>query len=108
MASLWVLRHAKAVGHASSDHGRELAPRGRRQCEELAGHLRQLADAPEEVLSSSATRALQTAEAAVAAMPEGVVLSVEPSLYGADADDVLSRLAVVDADRRAVMVVGHN
>ena len=106
--TLWVLRHAKAVAHSSADHGRELSPRGRRQCTELAAHLGELPEAPEEVLSSSATRALQTAEAAVAAMPGGVVLTVDPALYRADADDVVDRLRLVDEDRGSVMVVGHN
>jgi phosphohistidine phosphatase len=108
MRSLWVLRHAKAVAHSAADHGRELAGRGRRQCEELAAHLRGLPDAPDEVLASSATRALQTAQAAVAAFPGRVALTVEPVLYLADADDVLGCLRLVDDDRAAVMVVGHN
>ncbi|MDE3087542.1 MAG: histidine phosphatase family protein [Acidobacteriota bacterium] len=108
MRSLWILRHAKAVAHASADHGRELSGRGLRQCEELASHLRALPDAPDEVLCSSATRALETARSAVAALPEGVALTVEAALYGADADDVVGRLRLVDDDRAAVMVVGHN
>ena len=108
MPVLWVLRHAKAVAHSAADHGRELSPRGRRQCEELAAHLGGLPDGPEEVIASSATRALQTAEAALGALPDGVTLTVEPGLYGADADDVVDRLRLVEEGRGAVMVVGHN
>lgn len=106
--SLWVLRHAKAVAQAPTDHERQLSGRGRRQCEELASHLRALPAAPAEVLCSSAARALETARSAVAAMPEGVALTVEAALYGADADDVVDRLCLVDDDRAEVMVVGHN
>ena len=108
MPALWVLRHAKAADHSAPDHGRPLAPRGIRQCEELAAHLRTLPEFPDEVLCSSALRARQTAEAARAALPGGVALSVEAGLYGADADDVVDRLRLVDQSRRAVMVVGHN
>ena len=108
MPVLWVLRHAKAAAHSGADHGRELAPRGRRQCEELAAHLRELPDGPDEVIVSSATRALETAQAVLGALPDGVALTVEPGLYSADADDVVDRLRLVEEGRRGVMVVGHN
>jgi phosphohistidine phosphatase len=107
--TLWVLRHAKAEPHRPEDHGRRLAARGRRQCAEVAEHLAGLAKGrPKLVLSSSATRALETAEGVVDALGRKARIVVEPKLYRADADDVLDVVREVDDAHDAVMVVGHN
>jgi phosphohistidine phosphatase len=109
MRTLWVLRHAKAAPHRPEDHGRRLADRGRHQCAELSEHLAGLAKGrPKLVLSSSAARALETAEGIVDALGRKVRIVVEPKLYRADADDVLGIVREVDDERTAVMVVGHN
>lgn len=108
MKQAWVLRHAKAGPHSVDDHGRPLARRGRRQCEQLAAELATSSiEPPVLVLSSSAARARDTAELVMAAMP-GARLEVEDGLYQADADDVIERLQRLDDDLAAVMVVGHN
>ena len=109
MRTLWVLRHAKAEPHRAEDHGRKLAARGRLQCAELSEHLAGLAKGrPKLVLSSSAARALETAEGVVEALGRKARIAVEPKLYQADADDVLDIVREVDDERAAVMVVGHN
>jgi phosphohistidine phosphatase len=109
-----VLRHAKAAadGPDGDDHSRPLTPRGARQGAEverlLAGALAFGAPAPAEVLSSSASRALQTAQAVLPALGDEVELVVERGLYEADPDDIVTRLRLVPDDALAVMVVGHN
>ena len=98
---MWVLRHAKAAPHGPDDHSRPLAGKGRRQGAELEAFLRRSAGGvgplPRLVLSSSALRALETAE-----------LVVDRRLYEADPDDVIDVLRAVDDDVPSVMVVGHN
>lgn len=113
MKHLWLLRHAKAaVKGPDGDHGRPLTGRGRRQSKGVERYvvdaLAAGAPAPGAVLCSSAVRARQTADAVMPAFGEGVELVVESSLYGADPDDIVTRLRLVPADVEAVMVVGHN
>lgn len=108
MRTLWILRHAKAVPHSPRDHGRGLAARGRRQCEELAAHLPDMKQTPTLVLTSSATRALETAEGILPGLGADAEVVVEPGLYQADADDVIALVGQVDDALTEVMVVGHN
>ncbi|MHB8681947.1 MAG: SixA phosphatase family protein [Acidimicrobiales bacterium] len=109
MKQTWVLRHAKAVPHRPDDHARPLAPRGRRQCAQLAAELEAMAagERPGLVLSSSAARARETAELVMAGLP-GARLEVEDALYQADADDIVERLRRLDDELDSVVVVGHN
>ncbi|HMK63974.1 MAG TPA: histidine phosphatase family protein [Acidimicrobiales bacterium] len=108
MRTLWILRHAKAAPHSPRDHGRPLAARGRRQTTELAAHLQGLASRPSLVLSSSATRALETAQGVLEALGEEAELVVAPALYEADADEVIDIVRRTDDERTDLMVVGHN
>jgi phosphohistidine phosphatase len=111
---LWILRHAKASskGRDGDDHSRPLTGRGRRQSADVAAHLADQvaagAPTPDLVISSSATRARRTAEAAHGGLPAGVPLEIERALYGADADDIVTRLRLVPDEVGSVMVVGHN
>jgi phosphohistidine phosphatase len=109
---VWVLRHAKATSQGPDDHGRVLTARGRRQAAAVGSGLARnpvpTAPTPRLVLSSSARRAVQTAELVVAELEPGVELVVERALYGADPDDVIDILRGLDDDDSSVMVVGHN
>ncbi len=111
---LWVLRHAKAASESpdGTDHSRPLTRRGRAQAEATRIHLErarsQGAAVPRLVISSSATRAVQTAEAVLPALGTEVVLEVECDLYDSDADEVMDRLRRVEDDTTSMMVVGHN
>jgi len=111
---LWILRHGKAASKNSGgdDHSRPLTARGRRQSAEVATFVADRvasgAPAPDIVVSSSAARARATAEPVHAVLGAGVPLDIEPSLYGADADDVVDRLRLLADDIDAVMIVGHN
>jgi phosphohistidine phosphatase len=106
--TLWILRHAKAAAHSPQDHGRHLAPRGRRQCEELSAHLSGRAPRPSLVLTSSATRAVDTARGVLPGLGPGARVVVEPGLYQADPDDVIALVRQLDDTAEEVMVVGHN
>jgi phosphohistidine phosphatase len=114
MKNLWILRHGKAAadGPDGDDHSRPLTGRGRRQTSQVAAHMaEQLASGaptPDLVLSSSAARALTTAEPVHAALGAGVSIEVERGLYQADPDDIIDRLRLLPAETVGVMIVGHN
>jgi len=104
--TLYVLRHAKSdwSSAARSDFDRPLAGRGHRALGLLARHVLDADIAPELVLSSSARRARETAEAVLPDAP----ITYDDELYGADVMELLARLRRVDPDVASVMVVGHN
>jgi phosphohistidine phosphatase len=114
MKHVWILRHAKAAsdGPDGDDHSRPLTGRGRRQSALVAAHLAEKraagAPTPDLILSSSAVRALSTAEPVHDALGADVPLEIERALYGADPDDVVDRLRLLPDDIGAVMIVGHN
>jgi phosphohistidine phosphatase len=114
MKSVWILRHAKAASHGTGkdDHSRPLTGRGRRQAAAVAEYLIDRvtsgASIPDLVISSSAVRARRTAEAAHGVLGDGVPLEIESQLYGADPDDVVTRLRLLPDEVEAVMIVGHN
>jgi phosphohistidine phosphatase len=111
---LWILRHGKAASKSSGgdDHSRPLTGRGRRQSDEVAAFVAEKetpgAPTPDIVISSSAARARATAEPVHAVLGAGVPLDIDPSLYGADPDDVIDRLRLLPDDLGSVMIVGHN
>jgi phosphohistidine phosphatase len=117
--TLWLLRHAKTEREpprGGSDHERRLSQRGRRDADALAARLGKKGDMfgfaaddlPTLVLSSTATRAVQTAERALARMVPAPVITTMRSLYGAEPDDVLDEVRLLDDALTSVMVVGHN
>ncbi len=107
-----MLRHAKAASQGIDDHSRPLTARGKRQAAEVGVSLARdrlaTAPTPRLVLSSSARRALRTAELVVAELEGPVELVVERGLYSAGPSDVVDLLRLVDDDAPSVMVVGHN
>jgi phosphohistidine phosphatase len=110
MKTLYVLRHGQAVpeAEASSDHARPLTPRGQAEVRQSAQHLAERASPPSLVVSSSAARALQTAQLGLAALPPATSLSVRDDLYLAEPASYLDALAAGADPHQAVMVVGHN
>ncbi len=110
MRHLVVVRHAKAEADAAGgDHERALTARGRAQAEQVAEVVAALGagvPAPTLVLTSSARRAVQTAEPLGRRLPS-VPVDVDASLYRADADDLVDRLRLL-GDEPTVVVVGHN
>jgi phosphohistidine phosphatase len=108
--TLYLLRHAKSSWDDPelADHDRPLAPRGLRNAEVLAEHLRTGRVLPELVLCSTAQRARETLAAVLPALDGETEILVERSLYGSSADDLLERLHAVPARVESTMVVAHN
>ena len=110
MKTLYVLRHGQAApeSEVASDHERVLTRRGRTEVQRAAACLLERGSLPSLVLSSSATRARQTAELCCAAWPGGIELVIVEGLYLAGPGSYLTALAARADSQRAAMVVGHN
>lgn len=96
---LW--RHAEAEDAGSrGDSARELTKRGRKQAERVAQWLRPRLEGKWTILSSPATRAVQTVE------PLGLPYEARPALdTSASASALLREAGWPDGDR--VLIVGH-
>lgn len=103
---LLVLRHAKSSWDdpGLDDHERPLAPRGRRALEIMSSHLKAAGLEPDVVLCSSSRRTRET----LAGMEVGGQHLIEPALYSASCDEVMSRLRELPDDVSTAMLVGHN
>lgn len=86
MKTLLILRHGKAKARADSgrDRDRPLKARGREDVGTVARELQRRGLAPQAVLTSTALRALETTEAALAAGGWGVEARGEERLYHAN------------------------
>jgi len=109
MFQLLLLRHAKAEpdGSADGDHGRRLTDRGRRNAG-VMGRLLEDADlAPDLVVSSTATRALETAELAIEGGRFEARLRETRALYNSSVERTLEVLRGLEGGFETVLLVGH-
>jgi phosphohistidine phosphatase len=107
--TLLVMRHAKSDwGEADfPDHERPLAPRGIKAARRMGRLLHETGAAPELVVSSTAVRALTTAELAAKAGGWDCAIITEVALYASDPDRVLEVVARVDSGVRRLLIAGH-
>lgn len=110
MKSLLVLRHAKSSWDNArlADHDRPLNDRGQKDAPRMGRLLRAEGLVPDLILSSSAERALATAEAVAVAAGYDNEIVITRSLYHADVDTCLELLAELPDEVNRVMLVGHN
>ena len=108
MRRLVVMRHAKAVATAPSDHERGLAPRGRADAQQVGQWLREREIEPDAALVSDALRTRETWEHVTDAAGWDVEAGFSAALYAAGADSAFDLIREVDADVRTLVVVGHN
>jgi phosphohistidine phosphatase len=110
MKTLFVLRHGQAIpeSEAGSDHARELTLRGQAEAQRAAESLLERANPPTLILSSSATRARQTAEACRLVLGGKAELKLVDGLYLAEPEPYLTALGQRAEPHSGVMVVGHN
>ena len=110
MKTLLLMRHAKSSWKRSglTDWERPLNKRGKRDAPRMGNRLWDEDLVPQRILSSSAVRAQQTAEAvAEAAGYDGEILYLD-ELYGAGPLDHLQALGAVPDEPDPVLVIGHN
>jgi phosphohistidine phosphatase len=108
---LLLLRHAKSdwTGTMASDFDRPLAKRGKADAPEVGRWLKGQGLVPDQVISSPAKRARQTAKRVCEALgydPSRVTW--EPRVYEGQLGDLLAVLAGCPATARRVLLVGHN
>ncbi len=110
MKTLLILRHAKSSWKDTglADHDRPLTKRGKRDAPRVGRLLRDENLTPDLILSSTARRALDTAEAvAEASKYEGEIES-RPEFYMAGPEAYFHALRALSDDYECVMVIGHN
>ena len=108
MKTLYVLRHGEAAPETelTSDYERALTLRGRADVQRAAVLVRDGHGVPALVLSSSATRARQTAELCCSAWAQGTELVLSDELYLAGPSSYVSALVARAGQHDRVMVVG--
>lgn len=106
---LYLLRHAKSDWSADygDDHDRPLNRRGEKAAERMGRWLAALGETPDRVLSSTALRARDTVERAMAA--GGWSCAVEPSrqLYVTSPAAVLGEIQQTEDSVVRLLVAGH-
>lgn len=109
MHRLHLLRHAKSSwDDDSEDHERPLTRRGREAARLVGETLPRAVGAVDLVLCSTALRARQTAELALARFAPAPRILYEDALYLAAAGKLLQRLRRLDESIGAVLLIGHN
>jgi phosphohistidine phosphatase len=110
MKTLLILRHAKSSwAHTNlADHDRPLNKRGKQDAPRMGQLLKNEDLTPELIITSSARRALATAELAASASGYEDELQVTRRFYLAGPETYLEVLRGVGEEVGRVMVVGHN
>jgi phosphohistidine phosphatase len=111
MKYLYILRHGTAgtPGESENDFDRELTPRGILDISAVGTLLTERNTTIDLIISSAATRTMQTARNIAALLdypPEGIL--ERKSLYLASSNKILSMIEKVDNRHTNVMLVGHN
>jgi phosphohistidine phosphatase len=110
MKTLLILRHAKSSWKFPdlTDHDRPLNRRGKRDAPRMGRTLRERELVPDLVISSTATRAMDTASAvAKQSGYKGKRIKFE-SLYAAEPTAYLAVLRELADNYQRVLIVGHN
>ncbi|HUI35720.1 MAG TPA: histidine phosphatase family protein [Stellaceae bacterium] len=109
MHQLHLLRHAKSSwDDDADDHERPLNRRGRAAARLIGETLQAAIGTLDLVLCSTALRARQTAELALAGYKPTPKILYEGGLYLATSEALLRRLQMLDETCEAAMLVGHN
>lgn len=109
--TLTLMRHAKSSWKTQGqiDHDRPLNARGHRDAPDMAQRLKARGSIPDLIITSSAKRALTTAEYVKNTLGAADSdMEIEPSLYLASPQKIVSLLRSLDARVEHVLVVAHN
>jgi len=113
MKTLYLIRHAKAEEHSFSktDFDRDLQKKGKDRAHRIAEELKETLQLDEKtlVISSSANRAIQTAEVfcKVLGYPIDSILQTK-DIYEAHFTDILKVINTVSDEYDKLLVFGHN
>ncbi len=109
--NLLIMRHAKSAWdtEVASDYERPLAKRGRKDAPRMGRWIKDNELLPNIIISSPALRASQTATAV--ADEAGIAprdIRFEKRIYGAGVSELVRALSKCPADKKTVLLVGHN
>lgn len=109
MKTLLVMRHAKSDWSETSggDHERPLNERGVKAARQMGRFLTISGTVPELIVSSTAVRALTTAELAAEAGHWDCTIATSRDFYASDPERVLDVLAGVDPLVDRLLITGH-
>lgn len=109
MRRLILFRHGKSDWDAeyAQDHERPLNERGERAAATMGALLREMGEAPDRIVCSTAVRAESTAEIARLSGGWSGPLELSSDLYGASPAGALSVAAHHGRDADRLMLVGH-
>lgn len=107
---LLLLRHGKSRWDTDQDDfDRPLKDRGKRAAQRIGNWLLQNDRVPDLIISSPATRAIETARKACKVMDiPAKSIRREDALYNADVAQLTQVIASIPKDRKRVLLVGHN
>jgi len=112
MRQILLIRHAKSAwdNPQLSDHDRPLSPRGLRDAPSMAKRLKSKSIIPDLILSSTATRAKQTAEITALNLDlDTSIIQLNQALYHASPKTILRQIiALTDPSIRTLFLIGHN
>jgi phosphohistidine phosphatase len=107
---LTLVRHAKSSWKETgqTDFERPLNARGRRNAPEMGRRMAAWSERPSLVISSAATRCVQTTQALVDTWLPAPSVVFERELYLASAQELLERVLALEPPHLHVMLVAHN
>jgi len=110
MRSLVIMRHAKASfkNAGIKDGKRPLTKKGEKSAAEIANKINERELFPQMILTSTAIRAIQTAEIVAKIIDFNGEIQHEKGLYMAEADEIIKILRELPDELERVLVIGHN
>lgn len=109
MKTLLIMRHGKAQPDApNGDHARELTERGRRNTAAVGAYIAAQIGLPDAIITSDATRAVQTAEIAAEAMGYAGDLTLVPQIYDAELTMLEAVVRSILDSVDVALLTGHN
>jgi phosphohistidine phosphatase len=110
MKTLLLLRHAKSSWNQPElkDHDRPLNKRGKKEAPKVGRYLKENDLVPDLILSSTARRARDTAQAVADESGFAGEIDFYQDLYLSETDCYLDILRRLPDDARRVLIVGHN
>lgn len=111
MKTLYIVRHAKSSWDFPQlqDYERPLIPKGVTRTKKIADFLIAKGVKPDLIVSSYATRAIETAEILAKELkyPDTDIIT-NSSIYNADDESIFSVIYAFPDDKSSVLMVGHN
>lgn len=106
---LILARHGEAQSRFSlTDMERPLTISGREQAYSLGREISQMGWIPQYVLSSAATRAIETTQEIIKSWPDDILWHSETQLYLTNHREIINMCKTIDSDCHTLLLVGHN